>query len=109
LANIANDNQKQIIIGNEDEHMFISSSKDGSWIAYLQAYDSAGRKATVYLDLELTSVTSEIPFPYRKAASLLPESVAMVFLGTSLLILAGFVNRIRKRQTPRNVIPVSEH
>ncbi len=108
LANIGRDHQNQILIGNEDQHLFFSSDDAGGWKGYLQAYDSAGRIATVYLDLELTSVTNEVPPDHLGSASLLPESAAMAFLGIGLMLLAGWVHRIRKRQTPQSAIPASD-
>ncbi len=109
LANVDDENQKEILVGNEDRNILINSNPDGSWNGYLQAYDSTGRKATVFLDLKLTSVTNEIPFRYNQAGMTLPEPVLMILLGTGLLGIASLICKRRKRSHAHGGIPVSEH
>ncbi len=109
LAKIGDDSQKEILVGNEDKSILVNSNPNGSWNGYLQAYDSTGRKATVFLDLELTSVTNEMPSPYNRAGMSLPEPVSMILLGTGLLGIASLICKRRKRSNPHGVFPVSEH
>lgn len=107
LADIGKDNQKQILIGNEDESIIINSNQDGSWNGYLNAYDSSGRKATVSLDLKLTAVTNETP--HANSTFPVPEPTTMLLFGAGLLGLAWYVHRRKRHLSPHGVFPVSEH
>lgn len=109
LASIGKDVQKQILIGNEDENIIINSNSAGTWNGYLHAYDSKGRKATVYLDLTLSAVTDEIPVADTEQAPLVPEFAAMFLVGTSLLSVAGVAHKKKKRLMLRGALPVSSH
>lgn len=109
LADIGRQKQQHIIIGNEDESLFINSIGEGLWNGYLQAYDSKGGKAAVHLDLELSTITNEIPYPFKEPSSPMTEPVAMVLFGAGLLSIGGLSIRKKRRPDPQVVIPIPEH